>query len=367
MPSPTALLLGLLLAGLAQEPGTVPPAADPRPIERPDEIYSEEITVSLIPVTIRVVDGRGRPILGLEPEDFRVRVGKREVPVVAVDWNSTGGAEVAAPPAPPAQADPTTGGETAATVPPAEEEPRLPGKLVVFFVQADLHPTRISGQMRLRPYTEEFLQTLQPGDQMAVVSFDSHLHLRQDFTRDRAAVYAAIDRGMLWGPDDPGPGGGEVRLTDSFDFQDAFNAASAERGLEVMANALQALPGEKVVVFLGWGLGRFGSFGVHMTPSFAPAVRALRRSRSTVFVLDVTSASYHSLEAGLEQIAHATGGTYAKTNILPGLAVDFLSQAISGHYVLTIDPASLPAKGGPLTIDLRGRKGSVLHRPITFR
>lgn len=369
MLSQTALLLGLFLAGLAQEAGPVPQAPEARPLQRPDEIYAEEITVSLIPVTIRVVDGRGRPILDLKPEDFRVRVGKREIPAVAVDWMTTSQPDPVAPPPPPSPGEPVPAAPIVPELPemPAEEAPRLPGKLVVFFVQADLNPTRISGQMRLRPYTEEFLQTLQPGDQMAVISFDSHLHLRQDFTRDRAAVFAAIDRGMLWGADEPFPGGGEVRLMDSFDFDAAYEAASAERGLEVMGNALEALPGEKVVVYLGWGLGRFGSMGVQMTPAFAPAVRALRRSRSTVFVLDVTSASYHSLEAGLEQIAHATGGTYAKTNILPGLATDFLAQAISGHYVLTIDPASVPEKGGALTIELRGRKGSVLHRPITFR
>ena len=366
MLSQTALLLGLFFAGFPQESGSPPEA---RPLQRPDEIYAEEITVALMPVTIRVVDGRGRPILDLKPEDFRVRVGKREIPVVAVDWmTSSQSAPVASPPASEGEPAPA-GPPSAPAVPemPEEEASRLPGKLVVFFVQADLNPTRISGQMRLRPYTEEFLETLEPGDQMAVISFDSHLHLRQDFTRDREAVFAAIDRGMLWGADDPGPGGGEVRLTDSFDFQAAFDAASAERGLEVMANALEALPGEKVVVYLGWGLGRFSSFGVHMTPAFAPAVRALRRSNSSVFVLDVTSADHHSLQAGLEAVAHATGGTYAKTNILPGLATDFLAQAISGHYVLTIDPASVPEKGGALTIELRGRKGSVLHRPITFR
>lgn len=364
MLSPTALLLGLFLAGLPQE--AAPP--EERSNQRLEDVYSEEITVSLVPITVRAVDGRGRPILDLKPEDFRVRVGRREVPVVAVDWVGSGEDGEPLAPAPPPQAggDPELAAPTAGSAP-REEAPRMPGKLVVFFVQADLNPTRISGQMRLRPYTQELLATLQPGDQMAVVSFDSHLHLRQDFTRDREAVFAAIDRGMLWGPDDPGPGGGEARLTDSFDFQDAYDAASAERGLEVTANALEALPGEKVLVYLGWGLGRFGSMGVQMTPSFAPAVRALRRSRSTVFVLDVTSADHHSLQAGLEAVAHATGGTYAKTNILPGLATDFLSQAISGHYVVTIDPASVPEKGGAVRIELRGHKGSVLHRPVTFR
>lgn len=356
-----ALLLGLVLAGLPREAG--PPEA--RSQQRLEDVYTEEITVALIPITVRVVDGRGRPVPDLAPEDFRVRVGKKEVPVVAVDWVGTGGDP--APAAPPlAGGDPARADPAAAAAAP-DEGARPPGKLVVFFVQADLNPTRISGQMRLRPYTEELLDTLEPGDQAAVVSFDSHLHLRQDFTRNREDVFAAIDRGMLWGPGDPGPGGGEVRLTDSFNFQDAYDAASAERGLEVMANALEALPGEKVVVYLGWGLGRFSSMGVHMTPAFAPAVRALRKSNSSVFVLDVTSAGHHSLQAGLEAVAHATGGTYAKTNILAGLATGFLSKAISGHYVLTIDPAAMPGKGGAVKIELRGRKGTVLHRPVTLR
>lgn len=363
----TALLLGLFLAGLPQEAGPPEARAEARSQQRLEDVYTEEITVALIPITVRAVDGRGRPILDLVPEDFRVRVGKKEVPVVAVDWIGTGvQGEPPAPPSVQAGGDPELTNPPA-VVPAADEDARPPGKLVVFFVQADLNPTRISGQMRLRPYTEELLETFQPGDQAAVVSFDSHLHLRQDFTRNREDVFAAIDRGMLWGDNEPGPGGGEVRLTDSFNFQDAYDAASAERGLEVMANALEALPGEKVIVYLGWGLGRFGSMGVQMTPAFAPAVRALRRSNSSVFVLDVTSADHHSLQAGLEAVAHATGGTYAKTNILAGLATDFLGKAISGHYVLTIDPAAMPRKGGAVTIDLRGRKGTVLHRPITLR
>ena len=37
-------------------------------------------------------------------------------------------------------------------------------------------------------------------------------------------------------------------------------------GALVAARALIPIDGEKVVVFLGWGLGRFGSTGVEMIP-----------------------------------------------------------------------------------------------------
>jgi VWFA-related protein len=347
MLTPAALLLLAL---------SVPPAG---PAETPpDGQFVEEITVSLVSMTVRVVDGRGRPIPDLAPDDFLVTVHGREIPVVGVDWIGSGDPEPALPEA---------GREEIREEIPA---PRPAGKLVVFFVQADLNPTRISGQLRLRSCTDDLLATLHPADRMAVISFDSHLHLRQDFTDDREAVYAAIDRGMLYGESDMGPSRGEVSLAPSFDLRDAQDAASPERALEVMAEALQALPGEKVVVFLGWGLGRFGYTGVQMTPAFAPAVRALRRARASVFVLDVTSAGHHSLEVGLEAVAHATGGTYAKTNVLAPLATGFLAQAISGYYVLTIDPATVPEEGGAVEVGLRGRRrneATVLARPLSLR
>ncbi len=339
----TALLAVLLLPTLAS-------AQD----SKLEDQFGEEITVSLISMTVRAVDGRGRPITGLGPEDFRVRVGKKEIPVVGVDWFSSG------QPAPRAEAP----GVPAAPM----VEARPAGKLVVFWVQSNFDPTRVRGQLRLFPYIDEFIQTLHPADRMAVISFDSHLHLRQDFTQDLEAVHAAIYRGILHGDSETGAGSGDVSLIGSFDIQAAIEAASPERALEVTADAFGELPGEKVIVYLGWGLGRFGAFGVQMTPAFYPAVRALRRANIPVFVLDVTSADYHSLEVGLEAVAHATGGTYQKTHVLTGLATDFLAQALSGYYVVTIDPGTVPSKGGPVTVELRDRKrGSAITRPLTLR
>jgi VWFA-related protein len=316
--------------------------------------FEGSIDVSLATVVVRVVDTWGQPVPSLRPEDFRARMGKTEVPVVAVDWTSGDD------PAPTATGESVTiAGEAASAA-----SARRPGRLVLFFVQADLNPTRISGQLRLRPHTRELLETLHPEDRIAVVSYDSHLKLRQDFTRDRDVAYAALDEGMLWGkereiaPDGPGS------LAGHFDFAAAREAASPERALEVTARALAALPGEKTLIYLGWGLGRCDGDGVRMTPAYAPAVRALGAARATVFVLDVTSADSHSLEAGLQSVADATGGVYLSTFRLPGLATRTLAKAISGYYVLTLDRAQLAASGaGQLRIELRdGRRGTVLTR-----
>ena len=319
----------------------------------PEEIFGDEITVSLQSLTVRVVDGLGNPVLGLEPGDFRVRVGKAEVPVASVDWIGSGEVE--------------DSGDAVRDAPESGEPPAPRGRTMVFFVQADLHPSRIHGQMELRSAAKDFLAKLSPDDRVAVVSFDSHLKLRQDFTHDREAVHKALDWAMLFG-DERGTSGGEpVSLEKTFDFDAAWRAASAERGLEVTAKALEPLPGEKVVVFVGWGLGTFGTGGVRMKPAFAPAVRALKAARATVFVLDITNAVYHSLEEGLEAIAAATGGTYSKTYLFPLHATDFLARAISGYYLLTLDRDALPEGGGRVEIGLVGKKGIVLARPVVLR
>jgi VWFA-related protein len=326
--------------------------------------FSGEIDVSMVTVVVRAVDTWGRPILGLKPADFRVRVGKREIPVVGLDWVGEGAAE----PSPQAVTEEKAAEAEELAVP---SQPSSSGKLVVFFVQADLTPSRISGQLRMRPFTRQLLGTLQPGDRAAVVSYDSHLKLWQDFTADRDATHAALDQAMLYS-EEPGAAevapGDPVSLAEHFDRANAFAAASPERALEVVGKAMQPLHGEKTMIFLGYGLGRFNTDGVRMTPAYKPAVRALRAAHASVFVLDTTSADSHSLETGLEGIAEATGGMYLKTFRLPGQATEILAKTISGHYVLTLDRALLNGGAAGMEIELRdSRRGTVLARPVGLR
>jgi VWFA-related protein len=362
-PEAAALFVsGVLSLGLAAGPAVAQVVPDPRARPAAPTAFTGEIDVALSTIVVRAIDPAGQAILDLRPGDFRVRAGKEEVPVVAVDWIS--GEEPSAPASPG-----TAGTEASPAAGPAPASAPRPGRLVVFFVQADLNPTRISGQLRLRPHTRELLDTLRPEDRVAVVSYDSHLKLRQDFTRDRDLAYAALDQAMLWGQEPEIVPEGPEALAGHFDFEAARRAASPERALEVTARALQPLAGEKTMIFLGWGLGRFGGGGVQMTPAYRPAVRALGAAHATVFVLDVTSADGHSLETGLEGIADATGGLYFKTFRLPALATRALTQAISGYYVLTLDRAQLPAKaaGEEVRIELRDRRGTVLARPMSLR
>jgi hypothetical protein len=182
-----------------------------------------------------------------------------------------------------------------------------------------------------------------------------------------AAIYQAIHFGGR-PPGPPAPPGSPLppSLARSFDFAAALAAASPERGLQVTAEALSALPGEKEMVFLGWGLGTFSIMGTQTSRAFAQAARALAASRVSVFVLDVTEADFHDLEGPLQAMADATGGTYEKTWLLPDLAVRRVAGTISGHYVLSLDAAALPRAGGEVEIGLRGRRGTVLLRPTSI-
>ena len=349
------LLTGFLLLDAPVASSPQPPAE-----EAPQESFEDKISVSELELVLRVVDTWGRPILGLKPEDFRVRLGKSEVPIAGLDWISAEDGGILDL---PAEMEPPEEGE--------EDEVTValpaPGRLVVLFVQTDLNPTRISGQMRMRSRTRKLLDSLHPQDRAAVVSFDSQLKLWQDFTLDRDAVHAALDRAMLYNKAPAIQPEGEVSLARRFDFEAARETSTPERALEVTARALDALPGEKIMIFLGYGFGNYSRDGTRMRPAFIPAVKALWDAQISVFALDVTSADSHDLAAGLVQVADATGGLYLSTFRLPNLATEVLSKAISGYYILALDMSRMPDADGEIQVELKGHRGTVIARPMVLQ
>ena len=153
-----------------------------------DFVVSDEISVALRTLPVRVLDRRGRPIRGLLAADFEVTLGKKQIPVVAADWIPTGGR------APESLHE-------ISPIPPAPMTPRdkIHGNLIVFFIQADFNAVRIKGHLRILPFVREFLDALEPQDWVAVVSFDSHLKLWHDFSRDRLSTGDVIERAVRFG------------------------------------------------------------------------------------------------------------------------------------------------------------------------
>jgi hypothetical protein len=117
------------------------------------------------------------------------------------------------------------------------------------------------------------------------------------------------------------------------------------------------------VLFFGWGLGRLSGGTFVLENDYDEARAALDEAHAAVFCLDVTDASWHSLENGLRQVAEDTGGDYYKVYENPGAALTRVAAALAGHYVLAFErPQSRRRGEHRIHLALAGRRGTVLTR-----
>lgn len=302
----------------------------------------EKITVARVIVDAHITDDHGEPIRNLGPADLRLSIDGRPAEIESVDWVAeTGPAREMV-----AAAEPEKGDEVE-TQPPQ-------GRLFVFFFQTDFQraPSRIGGQMQFLPYAERFLDSLEPEDRVAVLSFDSHLKFRLDFSRDPEKIRKAIEDALKI-DDPPWPGlSYSPSLRSSLNADAARNAASSEEALFLLGNALRPIPGPKSLILFGWGLGRLSNGQVVMSRYYELARRTLESSRTTVFVMDISLADYHSLEVGLGKVAADTGGSYMKTHDFPTMALERLERSLQGHYEIVVKKPS-DLKPGRHAIELR--------------
>jgi hypothetical protein len=210
-----------------------------------------------------------------------------------------------------------------------------------------------------------FVSELLPTDRVAVVSLDSHVKLRCDFTADRAKIDAAIDQAIRTGPPPPPDAVGEPQLASHFDFYGAGRAVTPERAMLLIARAAQPIPGAKSMLYFGWGFGTIGGLGGQIAEEqrdWFAALRRLAAARISIFSLDVTDADYHSLETSLRVASDLTGGLYAKTHIFPRLAIERVRRAISGRYQLVFKRPPGATGFHEVHVALTKRKGDVTAR-----
>ncbi len=323
-------------------------AADEKPAAR---IVRAEHVVRLV-VDAYVTDAKGDPVPDLLPSNFVVKADGRVLEVESAEFVAAGAPEgPTAPPAPPP-------GEAAlAPAPPAYP----PGRLIVLFLEGDIGRQRTKGLMRVRQEMFRLLDRLQPADRVAVVRFVSHLTVLCDFTGDRAVLDDALRLGLGSSGDrdvkiSPAPS-----LAANLDFGEARRAAHVERALELVASALAPIPGAKAVVFAGWGF--FANGAPVEGDLYDRALLALMRARANVFTLDTSDADAHTLETTLRTASLVTGGTYAKTNVFAGQAVDRVARALAGRWVLVCVAEDTAPR--VLDVALAGRRGDVVARAYT--
>ncbi|MEO8587126.1 MAG: hypothetical protein ABI584_13265 [Acidobacteriota bacterium] len=301
-----------------------------------------------------VTDGAGEPVPSLTASDFLVRAGRKELEVESAEWIPAGKPEGPVEAVDAAQS-PLGGTVSAVRYP--------PGRILVFFIQADIGRYRAKGLMRVRSEIGSLLGTMLPTDRAAVVRFDSHLTLLCDFTANRAVLEAAFSEGLRQGTTPAIAPSPFPSLAAGLDADAARRAANVERALDLVARALVPIPGGKALVFIGWGLGidRAPREGRDLARAFA----SMAAARINVFTLDVSDSDWHTLETTLQDTSALTGGTYEKTHVFAGGALTRLAKRLRGRYVLV---CVVPEDGalGVLDVTLRERRGDVVSRAYTF-
>lgn len=350
-----ALLAAALPLAAAPAPTPAPPG-EPAPL-------AEEISVSLLSFRARVVDASGAPLAHLEPKDFRVRAGDKAIPVLAVDYveRSVSPADSADPELPiDPEGDPNV------------LQASMQGQLFVVFVEAvpresEHHGPRlnpIAGRGRIPAALQRLVSGLPPDARLAVVAHGAGLVPVFDFSRDREAAWQAVVRALDGRAEPPSaPAEGGLSLVAALDTPTARAATSPEQALALTAEALAPLPGEKTLLYVGMGTGAFHLARPSPSPEIEELLATLARARATVFVVSRLGLISPGSRQALGLLSGSTGGSWAASE----KEIDRLARTLAGYYVVSLDAGALAeADGGtPITVELSGRKGTILMAPLT--
>jgi VWFA-related protein len=141
--------------------------------------------VDVVRLDVVVTEKRGRPRVGLRREDFVVREDGKPQAIVQFQAFAHPQPAPLAPPSPAAVAKPAG--------PEEDAEELLPARYVVLVVD-DVH-MEFENLARFRKVLNRFLdEDLRPEDQVALVTTSGAYALSQEFTSDRDALHAVLDR-----------------------------------------------------------------------------------------------------------------------------------------------------------------------------
>src|SRR5262245_62007823 len=183
--------------------------------QQPPQII-ERVDVSSVVVDARVIDDFGAPILGLTAPNFVVTIGGKPATVQWSMWT----AGVSAP-------QPLSSSASAATVPAAIRS-EVPGQLVVLLFQKSLRKEHARGLIRMAENSRELVRQLPPTDRVAIVMFDTSLHVWSDFTSDRKALDRILEHRLLHEKPPKVVAPGEPSLLEAVK-QDSHHASTIEQ------------------------------------------------------------------------------------------------------------------------------------------
>ncbi len=320
------LLLALPLA--AQGPGD---SSTPRPQ------FSGQMEVTEALLDVLVTDRDGTVILGLGPKDFHVTEGGKPVEVTGVTFYSN-------------RRSLDVARTSRLGIDPASVPTR---RLYVLFFddqsgKTDTAPELMVRQQRAGRDAEEWVRNkLEPGDLVAVASFDYQLQLLQDWTSDRRALAQAIQRAAASRkPAKRWPS----RQTDVQDLPELARhlpsgkalrdaTPTLEKALTVLADAAAPIVGRKNLILFTSGFGRVGVDGSYEPEErlYRPMAQALNAANVAVYISDlIPLGTSHPLDSSLSRLARDTGGRPFFE--LPDFRqpLDQISSSTNGYYLVSI-------------------------------
>ena len=139
--------------------------------------------VNLVTIVVVVVDDEGRPVRGLGPDDFTVRLDGQRRPVRALDYRET--------------LAPAAGGERASGLATTTSTAAQTGRVIMLLFDDLSFPTASADLPALRLAAERMLQHLTPYDRVGVATTSERGEGVRP-TTDRGRVAAAIRRVAGW-------------------------------------------------------------------------------------------------------------------------------------------------------------------------
>ena len=299
---------------------------------------------------VRVVDDSGKPIVGLSAADFAVKIDGKPAPVDTVEWVSNGSGPREEKHSQEVQNTTAKGN----------------GRWIVFLYQKHTDLSDVEGVMRLRRDFAAFANLVTAADRVAILSFDTSLHLWLDFTNDVRRVRRVIEHDILVGSPPHRQVSPFPSLAATLSPEIASSTHTIEKSLRLLGETLNPLPGAKSIIVLGFGMGtwmpRLGV--VQMANDYGETVFSLLKARVSVFCVDVTKADYHPREEGLRIVADSTGGLYLNSHIFTAAVFDRIAGALAGYYVLLVVPPDAQKGERQVEITLPRQKGNVIGRRV---
>lgn len=268
-----------------------------------------------IDLDVVAVDRRAQPVIDLKPGELEVWINDFRIPIQTVSFVS-----------------PQSGGRGTT--------------IVLVLDDMSVHPASVP---RIRDAAKRFVERLQPGDQVAVVSLNGDA---MKATADRAALLKAIDQ----------------HHSQSLPIRFDHAAQHVFRTVTALARQIAEAPGgRKAIVMIGsgWLFDRPvppPTASIDLRPDWVDAMRATANAHASVYVIDPAGVGTAPVTGGSSGFARETGGfAFMNTNDLAGVADRILSE-LRTYYVLTVENPPVGKKA-----ELREVRVKVQRRGVTVR